>query len=215
MYSTQDLKDDHITLRRVKNILERCSDKLYANANIPIEDIEVISVIIEEFADKFHHGKEEKAYFPHTKGNDRFEEDIRKFLIEHELGRRIAIMLRRELNVWKENKNKTIQEVEETTKRAETSDPDKKLLLEKMDLKMKEPTARFLKSYAVFIADHTGKEDEFFDLVQQANILSERKDQMLVRHYELCKNQIGGEVKIEQMMRLVDYLESTWWMKDK
>jgi hemerythrin-like domain-containing protein len=215
LYSTQDLKDDHITLRRVKNILERCSDMLYANANISIEDIEIISVVIEEFADKFHHGKEEQAYFPETNGNDRFKEDIRKFLIEHELGRRIAFMLRRELNVWKENKNKKMQAAEEREKQIDISELDKKLLMGNTDLKIKEPTARFLKSYAVFIADHTGKEDKFFDLVQQANIISEKKDQMLLRHYEGCKNQIGGKVKIEQMMRLIEYLEGTWWMKNK
>jgi hemerythrin-like domain-containing protein len=215
LYSTQDLKDDHITLRRVKNILETCSDMLYANANISIQDIEIISVVIEEFADKFHHGKEEQAYFPETNGNDRFKEDIRKFLIEHELGRRIAFMLRRELNVWKENKNKKMQAAEEREKQIDISELDKKLLMGNTDLKIKEPTARFLKSYAVFIADHTGKEDKFFDLVQQANIISEKKDQMLLRHYEGCKNQIGGKVKIEQMMRLIEYLEGTWWMKNK
>ena len=215
MYSTQDLKDDHITLRRVKNILERCSDKLYANASIPIEDIEIISVVIEEFADKFHHGKEEQAYFPETKGNNRFEEDIRKFLIEHELGRRIAIMLRRELNVWKENKNKKRLAAKETEKGTEVSEPNKKVLMEDADSEIKEPTARFLKSYAVFITDHTGKEDKFFDLVQEANIISEKKDQMLLRHYEACKSQIGGKVKIEQMMRLIEYLEGTWWMKNE
>jgi hemerythrin-like domain-containing protein len=70
---------------------------LYSNKHIPIEDIEILSVIIEEFIDHFHHGKEEKAYFPETKEKDGFVEDIRKFLIEHELGRRIAMMLRREL----------------------------------------------------------------------------------------------------------------------
>ena len=188
---------------------------LYANANIPIEDIEIISVVIEEFADKFHHGKEEQVYFPETNGNDRFKEDIRKFLIEHELGRRIAFMLRRELNIWKENKNKKVQAAKETERQTDVSEPDKKLLMGNTDLKIKEPTARFLKSYAVFIADHTGKEDKFFDLVQQANIISEKKDQMLLRHYEGCKNQIGGKVKIEQMMRLIEYLEGTWWMKNK
>ena len=106
MYATQNLKHDHITVRRLKNIIERCSDRLYANENIPIEDIEIISVVIEEFVDRFHHGKEEQAYFPETRDKDGFAEDIRKFLIEHELGRRIAIMLRRELKVWKQNKHK-------------------------------------------------------------------------------------------------------------
>ncbi|HEX6645762.1 MAG TPA: hemerythrin domain-containing protein, partial [Nitrososphaeraceae archaeon] len=98
MNATQNLKNDHITIRRVKEIAQKCSNKLYANQYVPIEDIEIISVIIEEFVDHFHHGKEEKAYFPDTKDKNGFAEDVRKFLIEHELGRRIATMLRRELN---------------------------------------------------------------------------------------------------------------------
>jgi hemerythrin-like domain-containing protein len=208
LYSTQDLKHDHITVRRLKNIIERCSDKLYANENIPIEDIEIISVVIEEFVDRFHHGKEEQAYFPKTKDKDGFAEDIRKFLIEHELGKRIATMLRRELNIWKQNKNK---------KNGTKTQPekDKKIIVENEDQKVKEPTARFLKSYAVFITDHTGKEDKFFDLIQQKNSISTKEDQMLLQHYEVCKNQLGGKDRVEQMIRLVEYLEDRWWMKDK
>lgn len=227
MYSTQDLKYDHITLRRLKNIIERCSDKLYANENIPIEDIEIISVVIEEFVDTFHHGKEEQAYFPETKNEDKFEEDIRKFLIEHELGRRIAIMLRRELNIWKESNRKKKQTKEEGGRRGReeeeqqqegqvgASELHKKLMVENEDAKIKEPTARFLKSYAVFIADHTQKEDKFFDLVQQTNTISEKEDQMLLQHYEACKNKIGGKDRIEQILRLIEYLEDRWWMTHK
>jgi hemerythrin-like domain-containing protein len=43
-------------VRRLKNIIERCSDTLYTNQDLPIEDIEIISVVIEEFVDRFHHG---------------------------------------------------------------------------------------------------------------------------------------------------------------
>ena len=97
--STQDLKDDHITIRRIKDVALKCSKKLYDAKYVPIEDIEIISVVIEEFVDHFHHGKEETAYFPETKEKSEFSEDIRKFLIEHEFGRRIAIMLRRAVNI--------------------------------------------------------------------------------------------------------------------
>ncbi|MDN5847666.1 MAG: hypothetical protein L0H53_15485 [Candidatus Nitrosocosmicus sp.] len=45
--------------------------------------------------DNFHQGKEEKVYFPEIKDKYNFAEDVRRFLIEHELGRRIANMLRR------------------------------------------------------------------------------------------------------------------------
>ena len=41
---------------------------------------------MEELIDTFHHGKEEEAYFPSTHDKNSFSEDIRKFLIEHELG---------------------------------------------------------------------------------------------------------------------------------
>lgn len=183
MKATSDLKNDHITVRRLGTIVQNCSDKLYLNQDIPIEDIELISVIIEEFVDWFHHGKEEQAYFPKTKDKDSFGEDIRKFLIEHELGRRIARMLRGHLNSWKKG------------------------------IDSREPVARFLKSYAIFISDHTGKEDKFFDMVEEKKSITEQEDQMLIKHYDSCRNQVGGKVRMEQMLKLIGYLETKEWMK--
>jgi hypothetical protein len=47
--STANLKHDHFTLKRVGAIAQRCSDKLYADdEDIPIGDIEILSVVIEE-----------------------------------------------------------------------------------------------------------------------------------------------------------------------
>jgi hemerythrin-like domain-containing protein len=195
MNATQNLKNDHITIRRVKEIAQNCSNKLYANQYVPIEDIEIISVIIEEFVDHFHHGKEEKAYFPDTKDKNGFAEDVRKFLIEHELGRRIATMLRRELNEWKRKMKETSPEI---NKHYTTT---------------LEPVARFLKSYAVFIDDHTGKEDKFFDLVDERNVISDKENEMLLKHYEICKNQAGGKARMQEMIILIEYLEEREWMK--
>jgi hemerythrin-like domain-containing protein len=180
--ATSDLKNDHLTVRRLGTIVQKCSDKLYLNADIPIEDIELISVVIEEFVDRFHHGKEEQAYFPETKDKDSFGEDIRKFLIEHELGRRIARMLRLHLNSWKKG------------------------------IDSREPVARFLKSYAIFISDHTGKEDKFFDLVEQKGRLSEEEHSLLMKHYKVCSSEVGGKVRVEQMIKLIGYLEEKEWM---
>jgi hemerythrin-like domain-containing protein len=178
--STKNLKNDHITIKRVRNIAQICSDNLYSNKKVPLEHIEIISVIIEEFVDNFHHGKEEKAYFPETKRKDDFAEDVRKFLIEHELGRRIANMLRREISVLKENLSKDTNE----------------MLLNNRKNKLQEPVARFLKSYAVFIDDHTGKEDKFFELFESSKSLSVDEDKRLLEHYEVCKNWVGGEARI-------------------
>lgn len=182
MDATQDLKQDHITVRRLRDIAQICSNKLYANENIPIEDIKIISVIIEEFVDRFHHGKEEQAYFPETKDKDSFSEDIRKFMIEHELGRRIAKMLLYQVQAWNQG------------------------------IDHREPIARFLKSYAVFITDHTYKEDRFFDLIENEKILSNEENERLMKHYESCRNQVGGKARMEQMMKLIEYLEEREWM---
>lgn len=206
MNATQNLKTDHITIRRVKDIAKRCSNLLYANQYVPIEDMEIISVIIEEFVDHFHHGKEEKAYFPETKDKDGFAEDIRKFLIEHELGRRIAIMLRREL---KELKIKIKGEDKENKEIINKNEKER----QKENVSIYEPVARFLKSYAVFIEDHTGKEDKFFDLIDGNNKLSNEEEELLLKHYQLCKIQAGGEARIQEMIRLIEYLEEREWMK--
>jgi hemerythrin-like domain-containing protein len=198
--STESLMQEHHLVRRIGNIAQRCSDRLYGNENIPIEDIQIISVIMEEFIDAFHHGKEEKAYFPITRNKNGLSEDVRKFLIEHELGRRIANMLRRELNALIEHENGDIR-------------PTTAAVQLKWINSNKEPIARFLKSYAVFVSDHTAKEDEFFKDIQQKNSISEEEDKQLLRHYEMCKSQIGGQARIEEMLKLIDYLESRDWIE--
>ena len=196
--STDSLMQEHLIVRRIGNIAQRCSDRLYANEDIPIEDIQIISVVMEEFIDALHHGKEEKAYFPITRSKDSFSEDIRKFLIEHELGRRIANMLRRELDTLIEHEDRNSKGASIGLKWNNSS---------------KEPVARFLKSYAIFVSDHTAKEDTFFKSILEKNSISEEEDRELLRHYEVCKGQIGGQARIEEMLKLIDYLESREWTK--
>ncbi len=199
--STDSLMQEHKIVRRIGNIAQRCSDRLYADEDIPIEDIQIISVVMEEFIDAFHHGKEEKVYFPVTTNKDGFSEDIRKFLIEHELGRRIANMLRRELNAFIEHDD------------GETSNSKDPGIGMKWNKRNKEPVARFLRSYAIFVSDHTAKEDTFFKTIQEKNSISEEEDRELLRHYEACKGEIGGQARIEEMVKLIDYLEDREWMK--
>ncbi len=103
-------------------------------------------------------------------------------------------MLRRAVNEWKSK-----------IKEADNNEEQRKHLVE--------PIARFLKAYAIFIDDHTGKEDKFFDLVESSKSLSLDEDKRLLEHYEVCKNQVGGETRIQQMLKLIDYLEEQDWMK--
>jgi hemerythrin-like domain-containing protein len=182
--STRQLKQDHITVRRIRDIAQRCSDRLYAGDTIPLEDIQILSVVIEEFVDAFHHGKEERAYFPanETK-SEQYAEEIRKFLIEHEFGRRVARMMLRSLQGWKSG------------------------------VDGREPVARFLKTYAIYVTDHTTKEEKFFDVVEEDGSITAKEDKELLRHYEMCKKGIGGDARVEELIRLIEYLEAREWMK--
>lgn len=81
------------------------------------------------------------------------------------------------------------------------------------EMSSQEPLARFLKSYAVFITDHTRKEDKFFDIIEEKSSLSEQENEILIKHFENCRNQIGRAIRIEQMMKLIEYLEDREWMK--
>jgi hemerythrin-like domain-containing protein len=182
--STRDLVQDHVIVKRIRDIAQKCSDRLYAGDNIPLEEIEIISVVIEEFVDAFHHGKEEKAYFPASESkSEDYAEETRKFRIEHEFGRRVAKMMQRSLQEWKAG------------------------------VDGREPVARFLKTYAAFVTDHTGKEEKFFEIIEQSKSLSEKEDRELLRHYEMCKKDVGGSARVEELLRLVAYLEERQWMK--
>jgi hemerythrin-like domain-containing protein len=180
---TEELLKEHIIIRRIRDITQRCSDVLYNNENVPFEDIEIITVIINEFIDNFHIAKEEKSYFPITKDKNDNAEDIRKFIIEHEFGRRVAKMLLREVHTWRNG------------------------------VDVREPIARFLKSYSIYISDHTSKEDKFFNKILHNNELIETENKILTEQFVKCNKVIGGDERIKIMLRLIDYLEKANWME--
>jgi hypothetical protein len=51
------------------------------------------------------------------------------------------------------------------------------------------------------------------DIIEEKSILSEQENEALSRHFESCRSQVGGPVRIEQMMKLIEYLEGREWMR--
>jgi hemerythrin-like domain-containing protein len=178
MNSTQNLLDEHSIVRRLGNIVKKCSDGLYSNQNIPIEDYFFCHRKVCRCISSW---KGKKRYFPVTKDKNSFSENIQKFLIEHEFGKRIAKMLRRELELL-----------------IDYDKYDQSKGLKWNTNKSKEPVARFLKSYSVFVFDHTGKEDVFFKMIQEKHGISDEEDIQFVKHYEICRTKTGGQARIEE-----------------
>ena len=50
------------------------------------------------------------------------------------------------------------------------------------------------------------------DMVEEKKSITEQEDQMLIKHYDGC-HQVGGKVRMEQMLKLIGYLETKEWMK--
>ena len=77
----------------------------------------------------------------------------------------------------------------------------------------RERVARFLNAYSIFITIHTDKENIFFDLIEETGSLSEEEHSLLLKHYKACHNNVGAKVRVEQMTKLIGYLEEREWTK--
>ena len=182
MSATDDLLQDHILIRRLQVVIEKCYTQLYEGKEIPMGDLVKIADIIEQFVDHFHHGKEENGYFPKTESKSSYSEEIRKFIVEHEFGRRIARRVRIHLEEFLQGKD------------------------------AKEPLARYLKTYSMFILDHTTKEDSFFMKLKENQSLSEGEELMLKEQFNCMKLECarkGGS----NLIQILGQLESTDWVR--
>jgi hemerythrin-like domain-containing protein len=185
MSATEDLLLDHIFIRRLQVVIEKCYTRLHEGKKIPIGDLVKIADIIEQFVDQFHHGKEENSYFPKTESKGPYSEEIRKFVIEHEFGRRIARRVRIYLEEFLQGKD------------------------------TREPLARYLKTYSVFILDHTSKEDSFFMRVKEEQSLSEEEERMLKEQFNCMKvecSRKGSSSSSSNLVQILRQLESADWL---
>jgi len=73
----------------------------------------------------------------------------------------------------------------------------------------REPVTRFLKAYAVYLDDHLTKEDKFFDAAEN-QVLSQDEEKMM---YEEFRAVTAVATKLDDMIKSMDYLESTSWAK--
>ena len=180
MSGTEILRQDHKQIRRLENIVTKCYTKLNNGENIPFSDMEKMISIMSEFLDVVHYSREEDQYFPCVATYGSLKEEIRAFMIEHEFGRRIAANISKHISRWKLGEDQ------------------------------REPVARFLKVYAVYLDDHLNKEDKFFDTAQN-QVLSKEEEEMM---YEEFRAITAIATKFDDMVRTLDYLEQTSWMNN-
>jgi len=178
--ATDTLRKDHKQIKRLEKIIIKCYTELYAGKNIPLSDIDKITLVIEEFLDSIHYSREEDSYFPCVVSYDHLKEEIHKLLVEHEFSRRIALQIKKYLKKWKEGED------------------------------AREPVARYLKTYSIYLIDHMTKEENFFDKAE-AEVLSKEEEYDM---YEQFKSVMTISKKMEDMIKEIEYLENQPWFQN-
>ena len=178
--ATDVLREDHRHVRRFDSIVTRCYTALYDGVDVPMADIELMVRVMEEFLDSVHYSREEDSYFPCVASYDHLKREIHVLLVEHAFSRRVAGQLRKYLRVWRDEGN---------------------------DKNAREPLARYMRAYSVYIADHLSKEEDFFDRAE-AEILSKEEEYEM---YEQFRSVVATSKKLDDLLRDVDYLESCAW----
>ena len=181
MSATETLRNDHNQIKRLEKVISKCYQALYDGRDVPFSDIEKITIIISEFLDSIHYSREENSYFPCVASYDSLKKEIRTFLIEHEFGRRVARQISKHLQRWKNGED------------------------------AREPVARFLRTYSIYLIDHLSKENNFFDQAEQTVLSKEEEQEM----YEQFKSVMSITKKIDEMIKEIDSLEQQQWFKNQ
>ena len=148
MSASDQLRADHIQVRRLEKVVLKCSEEIAKGETVPFSDIEKIMIIISDFVDAIHHSREEDSYFPCVASYDTLKEEIRGFMIEHEFGRNIARQISKHLQRWRQGHDE------------------------------REPVSRFLRTYGIYLYDHLNKENNFFDKAEAEVLSKEEEIEM-------------------------------------
>jgi hemerythrin-like domain-containing protein len=175
--ATNTLREDHKQIKRLEKIIIKCYQSLYDGKTISIADIEKICLIIAEFLDSIHYSREEDSYFPCVASYDHLKKEIRNLMIEHEFSRRIANQISRHLIRWKQGEDG------------------------------REPVARYLRTYSIYLMDHMKKEEQFFDMAE-SNVLSKEEEMDM---YEQFRSVMAITTKMQVMIKEIEDLEQRSW----
>ena len=162
---------------KLERVISSCYQNLYDGHHIPFTDIERITFLISEFLDSIHFTREEGSYFPCVASYDTLRKEISALLIEHEFSRNIAKKLSEYLTKWKNGED------------------------------MREPVARYLRTYSIFLIDHMSKEEDFFEKAENTVLSREEEKEM----YEQFTSVSAISTKLSELLNEIKQLQKKAW----
>ena len=177
MSASDVLRKDHEEIMKLERVISSCYQNLYDGHHIPFTDIEKITFLISEFLDSIHFTREEGSYFPCVASYDTLRKEISALLIEHEFSRNIAKKLSEYLAKWKNGED------------------------------MREPVARYLRTYSIFLIDHMSKEEDFFEKAENTVLSREEEKEM----YEQFTSVSAISTKLSELLNEIKQLQKKAW----
>jgi len=107
--ATKDLENDHIHILRLTDVMEKIT-----KTDAPdFSDLEAVVYLIRNFADGFHHGKEEKIFFPalEVKGFSPHKGPVAVMLSEHIQGRNFVKEMAEYTSLYKKGDKTALEQV--------------------------------------------------------------------------------------------------------
>ena len=181
MSASDVLRKDHEEIMKLEKVISSCYQNLYDGHNIPFTDIVKLTFLISEFLDSIHFTREEGSYFPCVASYDTLRKEISALLIEHEFSRNIAKKLSEYLAKWKNGED------------------------------MREPVARYLRTYSIFLIDHMSKEEDFFAKAENTVLSKEEEREM----YEQFTSVSTISTKLSELLNEIKQLQEKAWFTNK
>ena len=175
--ATEDLKQDHRVIERVLSVLERLTAKSPGGS---LKTWRKVIDFIRSFADRCHHLKEEKIFFPalEEKGIPREGGPIGMMLMEHEEGRGYVRAMAAALDGWEKGQEASQAVVIENAR-----------------------------AYVRLLREHIQKEDEIlFEMAD--NVLSAEEQKQLLRQFEEHEREEIGPGVHEKYLKIALELEN-------
>jgi len=151
--ATQNLVNDHVQIIRLIEVM----DKIVLQENPNISDIEEVIYLIKNFADVFHHSKEENMLFPllGKKGFSAQQGPVAVMLAEHSEGREFVKGMEISVNLLKNGNKDSIKNVYEN-----------------------------MRGYGMLLRNHIAKENNILFPMADRNMSEEENKALLERFVE-------------------------------
>ncbi len=186
MKATQQLKDEHESVRLILRILGEVSRQLDSEGKIPQEHFEGILEFLKVFVDRCHHGKEEELLFPVlVKVGIPQDGPIAALLYEHEIGR------------------KYVRVITDTFERHKLKDTSAASAI-----------AQNVQDYIALLTDHIEKENNILFAMADDRLSEEAQDELFDGFEKIEASRIGAG-KHEEFHVLLHKLSDLYLKKER